>query len=144
MNEKKLDRLHIDKKDKDLYEYLKNEIFRSSDLKENKNLFLFALSIGFNNNAEHPINTKLGFVRAEYLQPKDEALINAIALHTEKTVKVLSNKEDVYKIAEEFAHGGIRILYDEVTSKRPGSFYKRFEKEMYDLRKQLIGTKLNG
>jgi len=124
------DRINIDKNDRELYDNLKKEKFFEG--RENKEQFLFAMTIGFKNDVRRPLKTKEGFVRAEYLQPQDMALINALAM-SKKGPEVLSNKEEVFRIAEEYAHAGIKILADEIKSSSYGSFTKKFEKELFEL-----------
>jgi len=46
---------------------------------------------------------------------------------------VLGDREAVFRIAEEYAHAGIRLLYDRATSSQPGSFYKQLEVELFAL-----------
>lgn len=126
------DRLDIDKEDKRFYDYLTQEIFVG---KERKEQFLFAMAVGFKNEIRRPINSKEGFFRTEYLNPEEKTLLNSVAMYHSGSVEVLHDLEEVYKIAEEFAHAGIRIIYDEATSGQPGSIFKKYElllKESFD------------
>ncbi len=129
MIEKQPDRLYIDSKDRALYEELEKEIFNSPDLKERKNQFFFALAIGFRSKIRQPFNSKEsgGFFRSEYLQPRDSALLDAIAIYATDDVDVITNRDMVFNIAEEYAHAGIRLLYDNVKSGQPGSYFKKLE-----------------
>ncbi len=69
---------------------------------------------------------------AKDMGPQDEALIDAVAIAKSNSVAVLSNRARVYQIAEEYAHAGIRLLHDQAIS-GPGSFYKRFERDLFEL-----------
>ena len=122
------DRINIDKKDRELYDKLE-EIFQGKTRKEQ---FLFAMAIGFKNNVSRPLGTKEGFFLVKDLRPEDEALLDALAIF-EEGPEILSNKEKIFRIAEEYAHAGIRILADEITSSSFGSFVKKFEKELFEL-----------
>lgn len=126
------DRLSIDRADRELYEHdaIKSEILKG---RENKEQFLFAMAIGFKNQVRRPLDAREGFVRAEYLRPEDEALIDAVAIHDTGSADVLADREAVFRIAEEYAHAGIRLLYDRATSSQPGSFYKQLEKDLFEL-----------
>jgi dnd system-associated protein 4 len=126
------DRLRIDKSDKKLYDHatLATEIFRD---KENKEQFLFAAAIGFKNKVKRPLDAREGFVRTSYLLPEDEALIDSIALFDVGSVDILSDRAAVFSIIEEYAHAGIKLLYDEVTTGQPGSFFKKLELELVNL-----------
>jgi len=131
------DRINIDRKDKELYNEGLDPInwlkFRERGGKRTrKEQFLFAMAVGFKNRVRRPLETKEGFFLIKDLQPEDEALLNALAMF-EKGVEILSNKEEVFKIAEEYAHAGIKILVDEIKSSPFGSVDKKFEKELFDL-----------
>ncbi len=123
------DRLYIDKKDKPLYDTLKDDLFKEI---QNKNQFLMAMSYGYKFDARRPLDSKEGFVRTEYLSPEDTALLDAIALSVETSVDVIADKEIVFSIAEEFAHGGIKLIHGQVTTQQFGTFIKKFEKELLD------------
>jgi hypothetical protein len=133
----KPDRLYIDEKDRDLYSKVEKEVFSNQLLNERKNQFLFALSIGFRNEIRAQLETREGFFRSEYLLPKDVSLINAVAIYATDSIEILSNIKEVYRIAEEYAHGGIRILHDEIATNQVGSYFKMFEKDIYELKKSL-------
>jgi len=126
----KLDRLYIDDEDKELYEKIRNEIFKNKD---NKDLFLFAMAKGFKVHKRSPLQKKFGFVRTEYLLPQDRALLNAIAIYEKGSEDVLLNEEEVFQIAEEYAHYGIQILKGELETSQFGSFDKKLEKELFEL-----------
>ncbi|HEY8363043.1 MAG TPA: hypothetical protein VIK77_09195 [Tissierellaceae bacterium] len=128
------DRLYIDKEDESLYNYLKNEIFEGNE--RNKELFLLAMSIGFKNQIKRSLDKKKDYVREEYLLPEDYALLNAVAMF-EKGPEILSNRAEVFKIAEEYAHAGIKILVDEINSSSFESYTKRFEKDIFEIYKKL-------
>ena len=130
MIEKQPDRLYIENSDRVLYEELEKEIFNSPDLKERKNQFFFALAIGFKSEIRQPLNSKDGFFRSEYLQPRDSALLDAIAIYSTDDVDVITDRDMVFNIAEEYAHAGIRLLHDNVKSGQPGSYFKKLEIEI--------------
>ena len=131
---RKPDRLRIDKSDRKLYNEVAEELFAGE---ERKDQFLMAMSYGFRNDVCVPLKTGDGFFRTEYLQPEDMTLINSIAIHKTGGVQVLSDLEVVFRIAEEYAHAGIKLLHEQVTSQQPGSYIKRFEKEVFDLYEEL-------
>ena len=132
------DRVCIDKYDRDLYNKIKEEdIFSGKTAKE---LFLAAMAFGFKNNTRRPLKNReaSGYLRTEYLSIEDRALIYAVALQEAHSEDVLSDKEEVFSIAEEFAHGGIRILHDAITSVQLGSFDKQFEKMLHESYEELM------
>jgi len=133
--EKVPDRLYIDESARDLYEKIKDEsIFKGKNRKEQ---FLFAMAVGFKNNIKIPIKKTEGLFLEKDLKPEDEALINAIAIYDAASIDILSNKGQVYKIAEEYANGGIRILVDKIDSTQFGSFEKILEKDLLEMYKNI-------
>ncbi|VVB86457.1 Uncharacterised protein [uncultured archaeon] len=127
------DRINVEKGERDnLYD--KIELFKGKSRKEQ---FLFAMAIGFKNKVKRRLETTDGFFLIKDMRLEDEVLINAIAINDFNSVEVLSNKEDVFKIAEEYAHAGIKLLYDKMKSTQFGSFEKQFEKDIIDAYKEL-------
>jgi len=123
------DRLYIDKDDKKYYDSLAKEIFLD---KERKDQFLFALAIGFKNGINQPIKSREGFIRTEYLNSEDITLLNSIAIYHSGSSQILCEPNEIYKIAEEYAHAGIKIIFDEATTNQPGSIFKKFELELME------------
>lgn len=135
------DRIYIDKKDRDLYQKLNEEEITTfkdkGGRRTRKEQFLFALSIGFKNGVKRKLETKEGFFLVKDLHPEDEALLNTIAVYDSNSVEILSNKGEVYKIVEEYAHAGIRLLCEKIKSTTHGSFDKHLEKELHDIYSKL-------
>lgn len=123
------DRLNIDPKDRELYEKISEEVplFQNKNRKEQ---FLFAVAFGFSNRMRVPLKTKDGFFLTKDLKMEDRALINAVALYDADDIDILSDKGSIYKIVEEYAHAGIKLLTDKVASVEFGTFWKQFEKDM--------------
>ena len=126
------DRLSIDRADRELYDHdtIKSEVLAGRTRKEQ---FLFAVAIGFKNRVKRRLDSREGFFLAKDMGPEDEALIDAVAIYDAGSADVLSDREAVFRVAEEYAHAGIRLLYDSATSGQPGSFWKRLEVELFDL-----------
>jgi len=126
------DRLDIDKSDRKLYDHdtITNEILAGRTRKEQ---FLFAMAVGFKNEVKRPLDSREGFFLAKDMRSEDEALIDSVAIHDMGSAEVLSDRKAVFRIAEEYAHAGIKVLYDEATSVQPGSFLKKLELELFSL-----------
>jgi len=128
------DRFYVDKKDKEIYDRL--EIFKEKegeqDKKTRREQFMFAMAMGFINKVRQPIKNKENFFLAKDLRYDDEALINSVALFN-NDVEILLKKEEVFKIAEEYAHAGLKILDDKIQSISFGNFWKIFEKDIHEL-----------
>lgn len=123
------DRISIDRADRDLYDHsmVKSEVFSNRTRKEE---FLFAMAVGFNRRIRRPLQTREGFFLSKDMTPHDEALIDVVAIAETSSAEILSDKEMVFRIAEEYAHAGIRLIHDQITSGQPGSFSKKLEVEL--------------
>jgi hypothetical protein len=124
---KRPDRINIDKSDLKHYKALSEEVKSVKQLKENKNLFLFALSRGVSAGTRIPIKSKEGYVRSEYFHGEDDALLQAVAIKSEGNLEVTSDWPTIYSIAEEYARAGIGIFADEISDGNFGSFMKKYE-----------------
>lgn len=131
------DRLSVDKADRDLYDHdaVGSEVF--ADKPTRKEQFLVAMAVGFKNEVRRPLKSREGFFLAKDMRLEDEALMDAVAVSETGSADVLSDREEVFRIAEEYAHAGIRLLHDRATSGQPGSFLKRLEVELFEMRKDL-------
>jgi dnd system-associated protein 4 len=133
------DRIYIDKNDRELFNKLDQEdmLKFKGGRRTRKEQFFFAMALGFKNDITYPLEIKEGWFLTKDLQPEDDALLNAIAIYKTGSVEILSNKAEVYKIAEEYAHAGIRILCDKIKSTPFGSFGKILEKELHEIHKNM-------
>lgn len=119
------DRLSIEDKDRKIYDPLKEvNLFEKQN---NKNLFLLAMVWGFHQKQSKPLKKLFGFVRESYLRDSDESLINAIAVHKKNDLNVLLDKKEVYKIAEEYANAGIKLIDEMISESDEAEFIKRME-----------------
>jgi hypothetical protein len=98
------------------------------------------MALGFINELRREIDNKEGIARIEYFSNSDLALIKAIALHTTNDVNILNDKKEVYKIAEEYAHAGIKILTDKIDASALGTFDKSFESEIQNQLREKLKT----
>ena len=129
------DRLHIDKKDRDLYNALDQEdiLKFKGGTRSRKEQFFFALSIGYQNKIRSIIDNKEGWFNSRDLNIEDETILNAIAVGETKTAEIILNKSEVFEIAQEYAHAGIRILCDKIKSTPIGIFEAKLENELQDI-----------
>ncbi len=123
-----LDRLFIEKGEREKL-YDKIEIFGEKSRKEQ---FLFAMAFGFKNKIKRPLGTKEGFFLTKDLRVEDEALMDIVAVYDTGSADILSDRGEVFKIAEEYAHAGIHLLHEEISSIEYGSFNKYFERYLYE------------
>jgi dnd system-associated protein 4 len=121
--------LNIRKSDKEDYKRLmeKDSPFAGKD---DKDLFLMAMIMGFCEGSRIPLDKKESYVRIEYLTDREKSIIKSIAVADEEDLNILANKRRVYSIAEEYAAGGIKLLKEKVFGY--GSFMKKLEAELVE------------
>jgi hypothetical protein len=124
-------RLYIDRSDREKYDRLleKDGVFAGKD---NKDIFMIAMAIGYSRGVRVKLTRKEGYVRFEYLKDRDKSIIKAVAVAATATLDVLLDKKKVYSIAEEYARGGIKLLVDMVFGGGFGSFEKKLESELVE------------
>lgn len=127
------DRLYVEKSDLEDFNILKD---KGSDLhgKENKEIFIMAMVLGFYNGARRNLDTKEGYFLEYHLTDEERSLIKAIAINEEQDLDVLLNPQKVYSIAEEYATGGIKYLKEEVLgTQQYGIYLKRLESQLVEI-----------
>src|SRR5688500_3416879 len=74
-----------------------------------KQIFLYAMALGYYNNYFVPLTSrKKGSVPTSTLTDKDKWLLYSIALsHEQNNIKILSEKNTIVTISEQYANGGI-------------------------------------
>lgn len=129
--EKILDRVSIRHSDRKNYERLRE---KDSPFfgKENKDLFIFAMITGYREGSRIKLDKKYGFVRIEYFNGREKAIIKSIAIAEEGDLEVLLDEKKVYLIAEEYASGGIKIIKNKALGGEFGSYFKRLESELIE------------
>lgn len=100
------------------------------------------MSIGFAKNKMKKIKKGQTLFLTKYLQPEDEALINAVALHYcysnkdsspyDDPAEIIAKKPIVYTIAEQYANYGVEVLKNEEETAQIGNYIKIFEKTIID------------
>jgi dnd system-associated protein 4 len=126
------DRLYVRKEDLRDFKLLQEEKDSPFYKKDNKSVFIMAMTMGLKRGVQVPLQNKEGFIREEYLNDVERSLIKAVAISTENDLSVLANMQRVYQIAEEYAAGGIKYLKDSVLTERYGTYLKRLESELLD------------
>lgn len=112
------------------------------DSEDRKDQFLLALATGFKNKEKKPIRNRHILFKTKYFKENDEALLNAITLYETGDVSKLTDKAEVYRIAEQYANAGIEILKQEDDIKH-GNYLKKFEKNVIDSYNELKTLETN-
>lgn len=134
----KRDRVFMSQDDRERYEKLKQEaVGRGRDSKE---LFLLAVATGLRNQVRRPLETRHEFVRTEYFNDRDMALLHAAAVSETGDLNVIGDRSAVLDVAEEYAHAGIRLLADMIDGSPHEGFEKAFEKELYEAHRATNGA----
>jgi len=126
------DRLYIDKEDRFYYQKAEEENILNFRGKTQKEQFLLAMSIGFENERIRELKTRDGFFFSNLLGSEERTLINALAIYSNGSEDILVEEKDIFNIAEQYASAGIRILIDSITNTQFGQFDKFFEKDLID------------
>lgn len=123
----------IDKKDRKVYEELKEDSFFGSC--DNKDLFFMCAGFGFFYKKRKTIEAIDGFFRASYLNDKELGLMNAINFSAYTPVEVSNLGAKIFQLIEEYAHAGLYLMKDFINSKQWGSTDTEMEKfllQVYD------------
>ena len=127
------DRFYIDREDRPYYQRAEEENVINFKNRNQKEQFLLAMAIGFENEQKRELKTRDGFFFSNYLGPEDKTLINAIAISEYGSSDILANEKEVFNIAEQYASAGIRMLVDSIDKIQFGKFDKIFEKDLIEL-----------
>jgi len=133
------DRFYIDKEDRPYYQKALEENIINFKNRNQKEQFLLAMAIGFENDQKRELKTRDGFFFSNYLGSEDKTLINALAIHVHGSSDILANEKDVFDIAEQYASAGIRILADSIDKVQFGKFDKIFEKDLLEILNRIAG-----
>jgi hypothetical protein len=97
-----------------------------------KEVFMYAMGIGFINGRRLKLQKKIGTIPTTTLDDRDEALIEAAAVTEKGSLDILhkENIKEAYEIAEEYANGGITDLYSMVFGEEPGDPDRRMEQNL--------------
>jgi len=127
------DRLYIDKEDRPYYQKAEEENILNFKNKNQKEQFLLAMAIGFENSQRRELKTREGFFFSDNLGSEGRTLINALAIREHGSADILADEKKVFDIAEQYASAGIRILADSIDKVQFGKFDKMFEKDLVEM-----------
>ncbi|MFW5987821.1 MAG: hypothetical protein ACOCQA_00100 [bacterium] len=125
-------RLHIDENDKEYYDKLEEDNILSG---KNRDKFLFAMAYGYENDAclELKSRDSGGYWRFYESDLIDRALVFSVALDYKSDFHFNSKDDlkEILLIAEKYAHGGIKLIFNLRNSVQLGSMWKKIEKKLY-------------
>ena len=82
-----------------------------------KDVFMLSAVIGFKNNVRLPFSKNGGDpIKSHIFDEEDFNIMDIIAIETTKDLKILlsENKDEKYKMIEEYAHAGIKYIVDNI------------------------------
>lgn len=118
--EKGLDRLFVEERVVEVFRDLTQASTRNASIltqpfKENKDAFLWAVSLGVKHGSRRPLEDKReGLLRWDYLSHDEKQCLGMLALAETGGIEVLKDEGSIQEIAEEYANQGIRILKQNV------------------------------
>ena len=122
----------IEKSKRSLYEELResdDSPFKDAELKD---IFLFAMAYGTRKAGKTPLKgDRHALFNVSSLNEDKKWLIKSIAVRDERTTNVLIDGKQVYKIAMEYANGGIDELHGKVFS--PGDALTELSDELIEI-----------
>ena len=100
-----------------------------------KDVFIYAMAIGYERGKKVPLKRRTGVIPGNALRDEDYALVKAIGISQRKDVDILFEKKEkeLFKIAEEYANGGIDMLFYQVFGEDPGDPDRKMEQALRDL-----------
>lgn len=100
-------------------------------------LFMIAMAYGVYFNETKPIKKPKRSISKAFVENEFGWLVNAVAISSNKDgVDIISDKAEIYKIAEEYANGGIDIIEKILKKSKPGEFISEMEKELNKIQKE--------
>lgn len=118
--EKGLDRLFVEERVAEIFRNLtqastKNASILTQPFKENKDAFLWAVSLGVKFGSRKRLEDKReGLLRYDYLSNDEKQFLGMLALAETGDINVLKDEGSIQEIAEEYANQGIRIIKQNV------------------------------
>ncbi|WP_224268521.1 hypothetical protein [Haloprofundus salinisoli] len=106
----------IDNSVADTFEALTTESDSAFKGMTRKDLFVLAAAIGFDQGLQQKIESRHALANLSSLSDDQRWVLKAIAIKKSNHIDILDNKREIYKIAGEFATGGVAYLDDLRTS----------------------------
>ena len=122
------DRLYAEKTTMDIYNNSKIMGYTTENKIGRKEQFFVALGLGYMSEQRTPIKTKDLMFLEKDMNEDEVALLWAIAIKEKKSIQNIKSKDEVYKIAEEYANTGILYLNNIEKNSSFDNYLKNFEK----------------
>lgn len=125
---------NIDPRNHEIYKKLsdKNNVASPFQGREFADIFIYSMAIGYHMKIRVPLKKKLGLFLVNVIKNR-EWILNSIAVAEINSIDVLLRKQEVIRIAEEYANGGIKELEKQILSREPGDVYRRMHADLLEL-----------
>lgn len=107
--------------------YKSSEILNHMAQVDRMDQFVVAMSIGYNLGSKTPLNGTKSLILESSISEDNLALLNIVAIADTGDVKIISNKKQVFKIAEQYANTGIKYLQNMEKGTQYGEASDNFE-----------------
>lgn len=119
-------RLNIES-DEVLKFYKGSEILNNMAQVERIDQFVVAMALGYNLGSKTPLNGTKSLILESSISKENMALLNIVAIADTGDVKVISDKKQVFKIAEQYANTGIIYMKNKERTSQYGEACDIFE-----------------
>jgi dnd system-associated protein 4 len=99
---------------KDDYEKLTKDRLSPFYKRDYRDVFLLALAMGVSKNMSRPLKKRIPNIPLRGFTEEEKWFLKSIAISKTGNMEILSDSKEIFKIAEEYANGGIKLLVREV------------------------------
>ena len=107
--------------------YKGSEILNEMAQVERIDQFLVAMALGYNVGSKTPLKGTRSLILESSITEKHLDLLNIVAIADTDNVKIISNRKQVFKIAEQYANTGIKYMQNIEKSSQFGESSDKFE-----------------
>jgi len=134
--------LAIEKSQHPFYEKLKKGDYLP-EFKGQEMVYLFAMAMAYGvyHRKRKPLKGMQRSISRSFMDKEFGWLIKAVAISvSEEGVDVISDNAKIYKIAEEYANGGMDLIERQLKSFKPGEFENEMEMELNSFMQDCVDT----
>ena len=107
--------------------YKGSEILNNMAQVERIDQFLVAMALGYKLGSKTPLKGTKSLILESSISDDNLALLNIVAIADTEDVKIISDKKQVFKIAEQYANTGIKYMQNIEESSQFGESMDKFE-----------------
>ena len=120
--------LRLNIENDDILQFYKgSEILNNMAQVERIDQFLVAMALGYNLGSKTPLKGTKSLILESSISDDNLDLLNIVAIADTGDVKIISDKKQVFKIAEQYANTGIKYMQNIEKSSQFGESCDKFE-----------------